>query len=132
MASNTNIFYDEGSIDITATADEAITSSYLGVKMSTDGDVTIADAGTACVGIAQEVVASGAEAIIRIQGVSFARISTGSINAGLPVKLADNGYVVAATDGDFVIGKTIAAASGVDAVVPIIILPGGYQIEDVV
>ena len=128
---------NQGACDISAVADEAMANTFMLLKIATDGDYGLADNATDNgMGVLQEEdtdgYASGDIIRVRIQGVSFVRISTGTINAGVNVTAAASGYAVAAGDGETCYAKTLAQASGVDSVVPAIILPGCNQVEDVV
>jgi hypothetical protein len=132
MAQDKYFGVDQGACDITALTDEAFGASYLVAKIAADGDVGVGDAGTdAIIGVCQEKAANATRATIRVQGVSLCRIASGSINAGIRVTATTGGYVAEATDGQFVLGITLATATGVDSVVPVLLLPGCPQIEDI-
>ena len=127
---------DKGSIDISCVSDEDMANSFVLVKIATDGDIGISDNATDNgIGVLQEKDTDGSEAgeiiRVRIQGVSYVRTSA-TMNAGVPVTAATNGWAVAAADGEVVYGKTLVNVTGVDSVVPCIINPGCYQVEDVV
>lgn len=133
MAQDKYFKTSQGEIGITMVADEAFATSCLAVKIATDGDAGVADAGTDNqIGLSDEKTYSSGDVItVYVQGIHFGRIASGSINAGVIVSAGTSGVVESATDGDFVIGKTIAQASGVNALVPILQIPGCPQIEDV-
>jgi predicted RecA/RadA family phage recombinase len=117
---------------ISAKLDGNVTLAYVPVALATDGDVDVAGAGTQAIGIVTEIGSAGDTVKIAVSGVTYARISTGSINAGVAVKVAANGYVDAATDGTAVVGWTLASATGVDSLVPIILHVGGSCIANVI
>ena len=132
MAQDKYFQTSEGSVNIACVLDEAVTNAYTVAKIATDGDVGIADSGSDnIIGVITKEGASGDIRNVRIQGVTLGRIASGSINAGVIVTAASGGYVASASDGNFVLGKTLAQATGVDSVVPVIIIPGCPQIEDV-
>ena len=119
MASGQNFTYSAAQLRGTYLTDAAITLQYAIVKAATDGDVQTAGSGEQVFGVAQDVYGSGVDASVVNSGPTVARIASGSINAGVYVKAAANGYVTLATTADIAIGKTLAAASGTNAQVPI-------------
>jgi len=131
MAQDTGWSSSEGAIDIECILDEAMAEAFVLVKIATDGDVGIADNATdEGIGVLQVAGASGDRRDIRLQGVSFVRQSA-AINAGVAITATTNGKGVAASDGNHVYGKTLASGTYVDEVVPCLILPGTYNIEDI-
>lgn len=112
--------------------DGNVTLAFSPVALATDGDVDVAGDGAQTIGIVEEIGSAGDTCRVCIGGVTYARISTGSINAGVAVSSAGSGYVDAAADGGAVVGWTLDAATGVDSLVPILINPGGPCIANVV
>ena len=133
MAQDKYWMTSEGSVNIPCVLDEDVALSYVVAKIATDGDVGIADSTSDnIIGIIQRTGDSGDVVNVRIQGVSFARLNSASeIDAGINVCATTGGYITTATDGQRVVGKTLVNVSGIDSVVPIIIVPGCNQIEDV-
>lgn len=96
---------------ITLIAGEVISAAnqYRFVRMEADGKVDLAGAsvGEDGLGIVQTLATAEDEAVtVMVSGVSKALVGTGGVSAGDLVQAINDG-VIAATNGDFVVGQAL-------------------------
>ena len=99
-------------------------AQYKAVKFDVNGNIVLAGAGEDALGILQDDPANGQVGTVKVYGVSKA-IAGAAVARGAQVTPDAQGRVVAAAMGNTVIGKTLAAATGANEVIPVLVINGG-------
>ena len=112
-----------GGQDISVTADVAITAAYIG-KVTTTGVLTadIADSNEAADGVYQADADSGAQASLRISGMTYVIVADATGAVGARMKSDSSGKATLANaDTDEVIVTLMKASTAANQIVPALI-----------
>jgi hypothetical protein len=112
-------------VSLLAAADYT-TKQFLAVKQSSSGIATVCStAGERAIGILQDAPLAGAAGLVAVSGISRAYIG-GTVAADADLAVATTGRLVAATTGDYVVGR--AMSSGVSGdIIPVLLNSTGNK-----
>lgn len=101
-------------------------SQYCAAVLDATGQWALAGAGVNADGIMQDAPVIGRVGGVAVYGVSKA-VAGAAVAAGAEVMANASGQLIAATAGNFGIGKAVTAASGVGILFSVLLRPGGKQ-----
>jgi len=96
---------------------------YYAAKVDTDGDIVLAGAGEAALGIITEAAVENKPVTVQFGGIAKA-IAAGAFNAGVMLASDGNGKLTTASTGNEVIGIALEVSGGANEIVAVALLSG--------
>ena len=98
-------------------------AQYKAVKLDANGNIVLAGAGEAAVGILVDMPAAGEYGTVAVDGIAKA-VAGGAVTPGVLLAADANGAVVAAVAGNHIIGQALSGASAAGELVTLVLARG--------